>query len=172
MPRGVPNPKPAQPAPGQDEQAQGAFTLPKDMEGQRGAVLLLDACNVYGVPPDMSLPMPNNRGRGPFRGLLAWKFYPGDEQAGTPDSVALTTVGGLKIRFYADPEFPMDLDTENRLRNVFHAWKTDPKTNEIVPLPLPDDLTLSPQAVFGQVPKQGPHVYPGGYLRRKPDGAK
>jgi hypothetical protein len=80
--------------------------------------------------------------------------------------VAFTTLGGTKVKFYADPDFPMDQDTEDRLRNVFHAWRTNPKTNEVEPLPLPDDLTLSRTAVTGQ-PAQAGHQFPGGYLRRK-----
>lgn len=177
MPRGIPNDptkrkaQPAQPAaapvpeqPGQIP-AEG-FELPDSMKGQKGAVLLLDACNVFGVNPDTSLPLWAGRGTGPFRELLAWRFYPGQPAAGVPDSVTLVTVGGVKVRFYADPDFPMDPDTENRLRLVFHAWKTNPKTNEVEPLPLPDDLTLPRSAVTSQVNPNAGHQYRGGYLRR------
>jgi hypothetical protein len=170
-PKTPPAAAPATQAPASHIPADG-FTLPDSLKGQRGAVLLLDACNVYGVNPDAALPTYQGRGKGPFRELLSWKFYPGDERAGIPDAVALVTVGGTKIRHYADPDFPMDADTEDRLRNVFHAWKTDPKTNEIVPLPLPDDLTLPPAAVTGIPDPRGGHVFQGGYLRRKPDAGK
>ena len=177
MPRGVPNdpakrkgaagnppPVPFQEQPGQIP-AEG-FTLPEEMKGQRGAVLLLDACNTFGVNPDTSLPIWAGRGTGPFRELLAWKFYPGQESAGIPDAVVLVTVGGVKVRYHQDPDFPMDADTETRLRIVFHAFKTDPKTNEVVPLPLPEDLTLPRSAVSAQTNPNAGHQYRGGYLRR------
>lgn len=172
MPRGIPNPKPqtaAAPAAQPDAMIPAdGFTLPDALKGQRGAVLLLDACNIFGVNPDTALPLFQGRGRGPFRELMAWKFYPGDERSGIPDAVALVTVGGTKIKWFADQDFPIDPDTESRLRNVFHAWKTNPKTNEIEPLPLPDDLTLPRAAVTSQVNPDHGHQYRGGYLRRKP----
>lgn len=171
MPRGTPNPKP-QPtalAPAADVATIPAdgYALPDALKAHRGAALLLEACNVFGVNPDMALPLYQGRGRGPFRELMAWKFYPGDERAGLPDAVALVTVGGTKVKIFADPDFPMDADTEDRLRNVFHAWKTDPKTNEIVALPLPEDLTLPRAAVSSQANPNAGHVFQGGYLRRK-----
>ena len=163
-PTAQPAAAPVQEQPGQIP-AEG-FELPDAMKGQKGAVLLLDACNVFGVNPDPALPLWAGRGTGPFRELLAWRFYPGQPAAGVPDSVTLVTVGGVKVRFYADPDFPMDTDTENRLRLVFHAWKTNPKTNEVEPLPLPDDLTLPRSAVTSQVNPNAGHQYRGGYLRR------
>lgn len=171
MPRGYPNPKPAPAqAPEQPTQIpQGGFDLPASIANERGASLLLEACNVFGVNPDPSLPIYAGRGPGPFKELMNWKFYPGTPAAGIPDSVVFVTVGGAKVRYYADPTYPMDPDTESRLRTIFHAWKTDPKTNEVVPLPLPDDLTLPKSAVSSQVDTKGTHVYQGGYLRRKPD---
>jgi len=172
MPKGYPNPKPPTPAvheqPGQIP--TDGFTLPDAIRVQEGSDLLLDACNVFGVNPDPSLPIYAGRGRGPFRELMAWKFYPGDSRAGIPDAVVFVTVGGTKVRYTADPDFPMDPDTETRLRNVFHAWKTDPKTNEIIALPLPTDLTLPRSAVSSVV--ETAHQYKGGYLRRKPADAK
>jgi len=178
MPRGIPNDPAKQrdkaakvppQAPFQEQPGQipaEGFALPEEMKGQRGAVLLLDACNVYGINPDTSLPIWAGRGLGPFRELLAWKFYPGQESAGIPDSVALVTVGGVKIRYHADPDYPMDPDMETRLRLVFHAFKMDPKTNEVMPLPLPEDLTLPRSAVSSQGNPNAGHQYRGGYLRR------
>lgn len=175
MPRGIPN-EPTkrkatvtpEPAPSHQIPADG-YTLPGSMTGQRGAALLLDACNVFGVNPDMTTPIYQGRGRGPFRELLNWKFYPGNEAAGIPDSVVVVTIGGVKIRYYTDPDFPMDPDTENRLRHVFHAWKMNPKTNEVEPIPLPDDLTLPRSAVTSQVDPNAGHRYASGYLRRSKD---
>lgn len=173
MPRGIPNDPAKRKAQSSTEQPtqipQGGFDLPESMKGLRGAVLLLDACNLYGVNPDQTLPPYQGRGAGPFKELMNWRFIPGNDGAGIPDSVSLVTVGGTKVRHYADPDFPMDPDTETRLRNVFHAWRTDPKTNEIVALPLPDDLTLPPAAVSGRVNANAGHQYRGGYLRRSPD---
>lgn len=181
MPRGIPNDpakrrgQPQDPAPNPATAGQpvaipkDGYTLPDALKGQRGASLLLDACNLYGVNPDTSLPTYAGRGTGPFRELLAWRFYPGDERAGIPDAVGLVTVGGTKIKHHADPDYPMDDDTEQRLRQVFRAFKRDPKTNEIVPLPLPVDLTLPRPCVSSVVPPGGDHQYRGGYLRRTKD---
>lgn len=179
MPRGIPNdptkrkgavqPTPNPVTAGQPTQIPAdGYELPDGLKGQRGASLLLDACNLFGVNPDTSLPLYQGRGTGPFRELMSWKFYPGVEAAGLPDAVALVTVGGVKVKVFADPDFPMDADTENRLRQVFRAWKTNPKTNEIEPLPLPDDLTLPRAAVSSVVTGTG-HQYAGGYLRRTQD---
>lgn len=178
MPRGIPNDptkrkgQAAQPAaaPFTEQPSQipaEGFALPESIKGQAGAVLLLDACNLFGVNPDTALPIFQGRGTGPFRELLAWRFYPGNEAAGVPDAVGLVTVGGVKIKHFADPDFPMDPDTENRLRQVFHAWRTNPKTNEIEALPLPDDLTLPRAAVSSQVNPNAGHQIRGGYLRRE-----
>lgn len=157
-----------QPAARGSEPRLGGFTLPDNLKSAAGAALLLEACNTYGVDPDLTLPVYAGHGAGPFRELMAWKFYPGNEAAGVPDAVNIVTVGGVKVRHYADPDFPMDPDTENRLRGVFHAWKTDPKTNEVVPIPLPDDLTLPRTAVTGQSESTA-HTYKGGYLKRAAD---
>lgn len=116
--------------------------------------LLLDACELFGVNPE--------RDQRPVE-LLSWRYREESQVEQVPASVTLVTAGGLKVVHYADPAYPMDPDTTERLRNVFNAWKKD-KDGTKVPLPLPTDLTLPETAVTGLVQAEG-HVYRQGYLR-------
>lgn len=129
----------------------------KGNTSEKAQELLFQACEAYGVNPN-GLQRP--------RELAAWSFYPGSRIEGVPDAVVFVTSGGLKVKHWADPNHPMDGDTEDRLRNAFGAWAIVNK--ERVPAPLPADRTLPEPAVTG-IPSGGSrrHVYPGGYLRRK-----
>lgn len=116
--------------------------------------LLLDACELFGVNPE--------RDQRPVE-LLSWRYRADNPVDQVPAHVTLVTAGGLKLVHYADPAFPMEPDTLERLRNVFNAWKKD-KDGTKVPLPLPEDLTLPEGAVTGLVQADA-HVYRQGYLR-------
>jgi hypothetical protein len=113
--------------------------------------LLLEACEKYGVDP--------TRKQRP-KELAAWAFYPANEEDDVPipDSVVIVTFGGVKIRHFADPDYvarfatekAMDPETEERLRHVFNAFRTETygayggsRVERTVPVPLPADLTLS-----------------------------
>lgn len=119
--------------------------------------LLFEACDKFGISPYAD--------QDPVE-LLAWRFYPGSDQPRkvTPDAVVLVTAGGLKIKHWDDPDWPMDPDTEERLRRIFQAFHIDPVTKRAVPDPLPDDLRLPVQHVTGEITSTE-HQYPGGYLR-------
>ena len=125
---------------------------------ENAILLFLDACDRFGINP--------SRHARPIE-VLAWRFYgggaPGTAGA-VPDAVSLVTAGGLKLRIYEDPEFPMDPDTEDRLRRVFNSWVQDPATRELKPAPLPQDMALPVAAITGEIPSRD-HQYPGGYLR-------
>jgi hypothetical protein len=114
------------------------------------AELLAEACFVFGINPDPSLR--------PIE-LAKHRFDPGDPTGASPvaPSVTLVTAGGLKIRY------PVDEDTETRLRNVYHAFKVG-KDGERQVLPLPADLTLPRENVDGVV-RSHEHQYRTGYLR-------
>lgn len=136
-----------------------AFVVEASQNGTKAALnLLLDACERFGVNPEQD--------HRPAE-LLAWRFSPENRVEQIPASVTLVTAGGLKLVHYADPGYPEDPDTIERLRNVFGAWKKD-KDGTRVPLPLPTDLTLPEGAVTGLV-QSDDHVYRRGYLR---DGGK
>lgn len=126
--------------------------------------LLLEACDIYGINPEV-FARP--------RELAAWRYYAGDRRDGRPDAVVLVTQGGVKIKHFADRTHPVDPETEERLRNLFGAWKIDPVTKLQVPGPMPDDLTLPAEAVTGMVTTDR-HVYRRGYLREggKSEGAR
>ena len=129
----------------------------KEADGNRSPAplnLLLDACELFGINPEAD--------HRPVE-LMAWRYRSANPVEQLPASVTLITAGGVKLVHYADPAFPMDPDTQERLRNVFNAWKKD-KDGTRTALPLPTDLTLPEGAVTGLVQAEG-HVYRQGYLR-------
>lgn len=113
--------------------------------------LLAEACYVFGINPDPTLKP---------RELAAYRFDKGDPDAVTPIPayVSMVTSGGLKVRY------PIDDDTEMRLRTVYNCFRANPKTGEKEELPLPPDLTLPRAAVDGVV-RSTEHQYRTGYLR-------
>jgi hypothetical protein len=125
---------------------QAALKLKPDF-----AQLLAEACYVFGINPDPALKP---------RELAAYRVDPGDPDGvpAVPVSVVLVTAGGLKVRY------PIDDDTENRLRLVYGAYKVNRATGEREVLPLPEDLTL-PRANVDGVVRSDEHVYRTGYLR-------
>jgi hypothetical protein len=150
----------------EERASHGSYTLPTDFAREDGAALLLNACEVFGVNPDPDTLPPELKG---------WKFYKGNRLEGRPDSVVLVTHGGVKLTWFASAQHPdagllstqgaqYDAATETRLRAVFRAWRQDPKTKEVQPTALPEDLTLPQQAVTGLSDAQA-HVYKDGYLQ-------
>jgi hypothetical protein len=127
--------------------------------------LLVEACERFGVNPDASLPdwTPKIKPGVATKELMAWRFYPGDPNAGEPDSVVIVTAGGIKLRHYADPDYPMDQPTEDTLARLLHAF-TRTEAGEVVRIALPGDLTLPATAVTGVVGSTD-HVYQKGYLK-------
>lgn len=146
-PKAPPPAKAAAPAPAYVVEASGN-------KSARALAILLDACELFGVNPEQD--------QRPVE-LLSWRYRPGDPREQLPESVTLVTAGGVKIVHYADPAYPMDPDTTERLRAVFGAYRKD-KDGTRVPLPLPTDLTLPEGAVTGLV-QSDEHVYRRGYLR-------
>jgi hypothetical protein len=142
------------------------YQVPEDFANKPGARLLMKICNLFGIDPNPRLPVfvsgKHDPARGRFRELLSWRHYPGDPMAGVPESVTLVTSGGLKLNVNSEGEY--DEATEVQLRNAFRAFRTNPKTNEVEPLPLPNDMTLPATAVLG-IPASQDHVYQQGYLR-------
>jgi hypothetical protein len=112
--------------------------------------LLAEACYVFGINPDPTLKP---------RELASYRYDAGDPNAATPVPayVSIGTSGGLKIRY------PMDEDTETRLRIVYNAFRVN-KAGEREVLPLPADLTLPRSNVDGLV-RSGEHQYRTGYLK-------
>jgi len=102
--------------------------------------LLLDVCERFGVNPDQNV-VPQE--------LLAWRFYGPDTRKRIPASVVIVTGGGVKLRGWADPDYPLDEDTEANVRRILHLFRTNPKTKEVEPLPIPADVTLPDLAVTG-----------------------
>lgn len=133
--------------------------LPESERHLDGAVLFAEACVVYGVNPTIGI-RPIEILNDPNRPRFV--FYRGDALAtpAIPDRVKFVTAGGRKITH------PIDYDFERDLRQVFHAFHVDPKSQELVEDPLPADLTLPREAVTG-IPVKTEHVYPQGYLRRR-----
>lgn len=152
---------PAPPAPPQEQDqppvvvAAPVFVAEVSGNQSKQAVdLLLDACELFGVNPEQD--------QRPVE-LLSWRYRAANRVEQIPASVTLVTAGGQKLVHYADPSYPMDPDTIERLRNVFNAYRKD-KDGTRIPLPLPTDLTLPEGAVTGLVASDD-HVYRRGYLR-------
>lgn len=113
--------------------------------------LLAEACLIFGIDPD-----PRKK---PLE-LAGFRFDAGEPDGPNPvpASVSVVTSGGLKIRY------PMDSDTETRLRLAFGAFVVEKGSGERKELPLPDDLTLPRSNVDGVV-RTNEHQYRPGYLR-------
>jgi len=113
--------------------------------------LLAEACYVFGINPDPTLKP---------REVLSYRFDAGDPNGATPipPYVSIVTGGGVKIRY------PIDDDTEIRLRQVYNCFTVDKKSGERLVLPLPPDLTLPREAADGVV-RSSEHQYRTGYLR-------
>lgn len=118
---------------------------------QNERALLAEACYVFGINPDPTLKP---------RELAAYRYSPGEPNAATPipASVTIVTAGGLKVRY------PIDEDSESRLRMVYNCFKVDARTGERQVLPLPPDLTLPRSNVDGVV-RNTEHQYRTGVLR-------
>lgn len=165
-PAATPPPATAAPPAAASQADPGGYKLPAALARLAGADLLLEACNVFAVDPDQDVR--------PVE-LDNWKFYPGNRLEGRPDQVVLVTRGGMKIGWFRTPDHPdqallvthgaqFDQATETRLRPIFGAWQTDPKTKDVTPIPLPDDLALPAAVVTGLSDAQA-HVYKKGYLQ-------
>lgn len=148
-----------QAAEGQDEAAEDIELVPEATgnKSDKAIDLLLAACERFGVHPAVQ--------RRP-RELAAWHYYPGSRVDGLPDAVVIITNGGVKLKTFADPDYPMDPDTDEKLHQVFNAFKLDKDSKLQTPIDLPKNLTLPDTAVTGQVTSQR-HRYVGGYLRRQ-----
>jgi len=169
---GDPAPVQTQPAPEPPAQAPAAparRTEPKEepatatlLPCDNGAVeaspamkeLLLDACERFNVDPTLE--------RVP-RELLKWRYEPANRLTRVPAAVVIVTSGGVKLKHYEDPDYPMDQDTEETLARIFGAFAKDADKN-VVRTPLPEDLALPIQAVTG-IPQTADHVFRRGYLR-------
>lgn len=118
--------------------------------------LLLYACERLGVNPSKTA-KPQE--------LLSWRWISGQGEG--PDAVSIVTGGGLKVKLFEDPDWPMDRDTEDRLRRALNLFQVDPKTKDTVALPIPADITLPRQHVdgFPAGAARGAHVYKKGYLK-------
>lgn len=133
------------------------FAMPERYAGEPGAEILIGACEMFGLNPDPDIAV---------REILGWKHYP--ETPTRPESIRLVSGGGRALRVWADPDKAFDDETMFQLREIFGAWGMD-REKKRVPLPLPDDLTLTYEAATGH-PASDAHVYRrGGYLR---EGAK
>lgn len=143
-----------------DEAEPEQYVMPSTMAGEKGADILADACDVFGINPDPNC-VP--------RELLNWKHYPADIPNGIDEHVTLVTAGGLKLHWYADGEIREDRDPEmcRRLRDRLRLFVLEGPNKERRDLPFPRDLTLPEEAVTGQVPAAAAAVYryEGGYLR-------
>lgn len=116
--------------------------------------LVQTACARFGITPDPDV-----------RELLSWRAV--DATRDAQAHVVLVTGGGAKITMYADGTF--DHETEERLRAVFRAFRTDPVTKAVLPVALPSDLRLPDVARTGRPTGAGTYQHPGGYLRRESD---
>ncbi|MGE0444835.1 MAG: hypothetical protein AB7P99_06360 [Vicinamibacterales bacterium] len=108
-------------------------TLPADLRHQPGALLLAEACELYGINPDAEAGE-----------LAGWRYYPGNPRAGEAERVVIVTHGGRKLAH------PMDEATERVLRDVFGLVVSDREGNVLL-LPLPDDTALPAEARDGIV---------------------
>jgi hypothetical protein len=147
-------PTPPPPPPAAARLAPAFLPETDGRNGQREVNLLLDACERYGVNPEVDAR--------PVE-LLSWRYYAADPTERTPAAVVIVTAGGQKLKHWDDPSYPMDPDTEERLRNIFGAWKKD-KDGTRIPTQLPGELTLPESAVTGLV-QSDDHQYKRGYLR-------
>lgn len=142
-----------------DEPAATATIVPMDngkTEASPAAKeLLLDACEAFGVNPIVEA----DPGE-----LLSWNYYPGDRMGRFPASVVIVTYGGVKLKWFADRNHPMDPTTEEILARLFKAFKTDAKTQAVERTALPADLALPIAAITGKAGTER-HVYRRGYLR-------
>lgn len=156
-----PAPPAEQPQAAAEDASQATIEIVAEATGNQSnqAIdLLLAACELFGVHPGV-----NQRPRE----LASWRFYQGSRVDGQPDAVVIVTMGGRKLKHYADPTFPMDPETEEILRMLFNAWGADPVTKQPVAKPLPGKLLLPDAAVTGKVPDGADkrYRYEGGYLR-------
>ena len=119
-----------------------------------GLELLYATCEKYGVNPTWDVQP---------RELASWRYHGANRRAGTPEAVTIVTAGGVKLKEYADPNFPKDEDTEERLRGIFKSYTFNPNKERVL-LPLPDDLTLPAESVDGQV-RSTTHVVRAGWRR-------
>lgn len=115
------------------------------------AQLLAEACFVFGIDPNPKLKP---------KELMSFRYDQGEPDGAPPipPTVTLVTCGGLKVKF------PIDADSEHKLRIVYNAYRVDAKTGEKVVLPLPPDLTLPREYVDGLV-RTAEHQYRTGYLK-------
>jgi len=157
----------AEPTPDADAEAAEPETsdadflamLPEGERGKIGAVLFAQACVCYGLNPN-----PDVRPHEIMPASVAgdrWAYYPGDDYEGTPARIRLVTAGGVKLAF------PMDLETEDRLRVIFKAFAVDKVTKVTTPLPLPMNLTLPREAVTGRKPEREPSRFEGTSLQQR-----
>lgn len=132
--------------------------IPDDARGRTSAEakrLLVYACNLFGVNPSVNAKP---------RELMNWRWVSGEGEA--PDAVVLVTGGGLKLKCFEDPDWPMDRETEDRIRKAMNLFRVNKEKTEVVPLPLPADLTLPRHCVDGMAPGQKrDHVYKRGYVK-------
>jgi hypothetical protein len=149
-----PQPEPAAPAPATEKATLVPCNNGLTEASDRAIQLLLEACEKFGVNPTME--------QRP-RELASWNFYPASQVDGVPAAVVIVTKGGVKLKHYADPSYPMDRDTQETLVRIFRAFVKDPVTKELVEGPLPTDLALPFTAVTGTVQAET-HRYRRGYL--------
>lgn len=133
------------------------YQMPDAWGSRRGLELLADACDIYGIDP--------NPDKVPQE-LLDWKHHPEDRARGIQEHVALVTAGGKKFRHYWDGVIneDRDPDTATQIRNCLGLWAIDPDSRQMVPLPIPTDLTLPDTAVTG-IATRTDHRYERGYMR-------
>lgn len=129
----------------------------KGLNSPAAISLLLDACERFGVNPYADQKP---------KEVLGWAYYPGADDAAqvSPDSVVIVTGGGVKVRHWDDPDWPMDQDTKETLERVFGLSYTDPKTKQVLTRTLPDSLALPAVAVTG-LGTSTDHQYVGGYVK-------
>jgi hypothetical protein len=98
--------------------------------------------------------------------LMGWKHYPANLANGTQEHVVLVTAGGMKIKHFHDGMIDevRDPDTARQIRDRLRLYAVDKSSGDRVPMALPQDLTLSEEAVTGVVKAQD-HIYAGGYLK-------
>ena len=97
------------PAPSDPESTEAAeaiigrertWEIPAEFEGQQGAVLLVRACEKFGVNPDRMIHRQE---------LASWKFYPSDAIEERPAAVRFVTKGGIRIKFYEDDTIDQEM---------------------------------------------------------------